>query len=668
MRSVSTPLSRRALLTGVLGTGLAGAAGLAAGHPARALAPSALTTGALQVAGSTQVFALGAGSRTAGLLSSGALTTVRVDVSGGHLVGVTFPAGTSADSVQVRTRRAGGDWSAWHDLTLHDSEPDPGTAEARTSVAGSDPLWVGALGTSATVEVRLPAADAATAQLQVVDAGASSALRTTLSAADAQADEQDAALLAGAAQPVIRSRADWGADESLRKGVPGYGDTIKAVVVHHTADGGSYSQADVPAVMRSMYRYHTVSLGWSDLGYNFVVDRFGGIWEGRAGGITRPVIGAHAGGFNTDTFGVSMIGDFTSVAPTEATLNSVAAVIAWKFSMYGLPAGGSAQLTSAGGGTARYAAGTTVTLRTINAHRDVGFTACPGNVGFTKMGTIRDRVAALLKGTTTSGATLSDVAAKYTALGGAAALGAATSVEGAAARGGRYRHYQVGSIYYLPATGAHLVRGLIRDKWKSLNWENSFLGFPTTDEVALRGGAFNHFQGGSIYYSPRTGAHAVRGAIRDKWASLGWETGYLGYPKSDEWALPRGAWTEFQGGSVYWSAATGAHAVRGLIRDKWGTLGWENGVLGYPTTDEVALPGGAFTHFQGGSIYFSPRTGTHVVRGLIRDAWAARGWETGELGYPTSDEYDVSGGRRSDFQGGSITWNARTGKITVVLT
>ncbi|WP_432495545.1 N-acetylmuramoyl-L-alanine amidase [Kineococcus gypseus] len=644
-------LSRRTLLRGAGAASLLGCLTAAARPAAAAPAPSALSAGALSVGGSTATYPLarGAAAPAAGgvladggassagrtLRAAGGLAVVGVEVDGGHMLGVTFPRGASTDVVHVRTRSGAGAWSAWSELPLNDSEADPGTDEARTQVPGSDPLWVGSLGARATVEVRLAAADVAHAELHVVDPGSSAAdaavAEAAASAAAVLPRSRGVQALAGealpadgaatgagevvrrtlaAGQPVIRSRADWGADETLRKSAPAYSGTIKAVVVHHTADGGSYSQAQVPAVIRGMYRYHTVTLGWSDLGYNFVVDRFGGIWEGRAGGTTQPVVGAHAGGFNTDTFGVSMMGDFTSVAPTAACLESVAQVIAWKFSLHGVPARGSVQLTSAGGGTARYAKGTTVTLRTVNAHRDVGFTACPGNVGFTRMDAIRERVAQIAG---SGAASASQVAAKYAAVG-AGVLGAPTSEEGPAKEGGRYRHYAVGSIYFLPATGARFVKGLVREKWKAMGWEGSYLGFPTTDEVALRGGAFNHFQGGSIYWSPRTGAHAVRGAIRDAWARNGWETGFLGYP----------------------------------------------------TTDEVALPGGAFTHFQGGSIYWSPRTGAHSVRGAIRDAWARQGWETGRLGYPTSSEYDVAGGRRSDFQGGSITWTPARGAVVTV--
>ncbi|WP_432570942.1 SpoIID/LytB domain-containing protein [Kineococcus sp. SYSU DK005] len=204
--------------------------------------------------------------------------------------------------------------------------------------------------------------------------------------------------------------------------------------------------------------------------------------------------------------------------------------------------------------------------------------------------------------------------------------------------------------------------------WRALGGDAGVLGLPTSPVWGLPQveGSYQLFQRGSVYWSPATGAHAVRGAIRDRWGALGWENGWLGFPATGELALRGGAFTAFQGGSVYWSPATGAHAVRGAIRDRWGALGWEDGWLGYPTTDEVALRGGAFTHFRGGSVYWSPATGAHAVRGAIRDAWARQGWETGRLGYPTSSEYDVPGGKRSDFQGGSITWTPAGGAVVTV--
>src|SRR5674536_192705 len=178
-------------------------------------------------------------------------------------------------------------------------------------------------------------------------------------------------------------------------------------------------------------------------------------------------------------------------------------------------------------------------------------------------------------------------------------------------------------IYWTPATGAHEVHGLIAAHYAELGGPTSLLGFPLTDETATPDGTgrFNHFTGGSIYWTPATGAHEVHGAIREKWAALGWELGVAGYPLTDETATPDGTgrFNHFTGGSIYWTPATGAHEVHGAIRDKWAALGWERGVAGYPLTDETTTPDGAgrFNHFTGGPIYRTPATGAHEVHGLI---------------------------------------------------
>jgi uncharacterized protein with LGFP repeats len=236
---------------------------------------------------------------------------------------------------------------------------------------------------------------------------------------------------------------------------------------------------------------------------------------------------------------------------------------------------------------------------------------------------------------------------------------------------GRFTHYEYGSIYWTPATDAWEVHGRIRDLWAGLGWERSFLGYPVTDELPTPNGRgrFNHFQGGSIYWSPATGPHEVHGGIRSVWAAHGWEAGVLGFPVTDE--LPgrdgQGRYNHFEGGSVYWSPATGGHEVHGEIRNAWARLGWELSFLGYPVTDELPTPDGRgrFNHFQGGSIYWSPGSGAHEVHGGIRGAWAALGWEAGRLGYPVTDEHDIAGGRASDFEHGRISWDAATGQTTV---
>ena len=235
---------------------------------------------------------------------------------------------------------------------------------------------------------------------------------------------------------------------------------------------------------------------------------------------------------------------------------------------------------------------------------------------------------------------------------------------------GRYNHFQRGSVYWTPWTGAHEIHGAIRARWSGLGWETSFLGYPLTNETTTPDtiGRFNHFQGGSVYWSPATGAWEVHGGIRAKWAALGWERGFLRYPVTDETRTPDGygRFNHFQGGSVYWSPATGAWEVHGGIRAKWAALGWERGFLRYPISDELTVTGGRASRFQGGNVYWSSATGAWEVHGAILTRYLQLGATASALGFPVTDEYSISAGRQSDFQHGSIRWNATTGATTVI--
>ena len=264
----------------------------------------------------------------------------------------------------------------------------------------------------------------------------------------------------------------------------------------------------------------------------------------------------------------------------------------------------------------------------------------------------------------------SAILAHYNQLGGSGYLGEVLGAE-YAVPGGRAQDFAGGRIYWSPATGAHEVQGAILAHYLALGGPSSALGLPSTDESpsADSGGRYNDFShGGAVYWSPRFGAHEVHGAIDVKWSALGWEMGVHGYPVTDEQpsADGIGRYNDFQDGSIYWSPSTGAQSIHGAIKAKWAQLQWEAGFLGYPVTDERGTPDGIgrYNHLQGGSVYWSPATGAHEVHGAIGDAWAVQGWETGTLGYPTSDEYPVPGGRRSDFSGGSLFWDATTGMVT----
>lgn len=165
------------------------------------------------------------------------------------------------------------------------------------------------------------------------------------------------------------------------------------------------------------------------------------------------------------------------------------------------------------------------------------------------------------------------------------------------------------------------------------------------------------------------GSPATVGLIDAKYRALGGCGSFLGAPTTPETGTPDGVgrYSVFEHGSIYWTASTGAFEVHGSIRDKWAALGWEAGLLGYPVSDEAPTSDGAgrYNVFVGGSVYWSASTGAHEVHGVIRDKYAEVGWEAGALGYPTSDEYAVTDGRRSDFERGSITWSSQTNTATV---
>jgi hypothetical protein len=320
------------------------------------------------------------------------LLTTRRPTSRFGLLGVTWDRAAGLGPVEAWARtRSGGAWSDWRLLGgAADEEPEVG--EAAGSRAGTSPLWVGhADGVQVRVDVLSGTAPKGV-RVSLVDPGTSPADAT---AADPGAQPQSVAH-AGAAAPPVRTRAAWGADESIRGATPAYAPAVRAVVVHHTASSNDYGPADVPALLRGFYAYHVKSRGWSDVGYNVLVDRFGTAWEGRAGGVSRAVIGAHAGGFNSGTVGVSMIGTYDTVAPSPAMLETVARIVAWKTSSAGVDPQGSVRLTSAG--STRFEAGTVVSLPTVLGHRQVSTTSCPGALGFAALPSLRDRAAALGRG------------------------------------------------------------------------------------------------------------------------------------------------------------------------------------------------------------------------------------------------------------------------------
>ncbi|MFK3735723.1 N-acetylmuramoyl-L-alanine amidase [Streptomyces sp. NPDC088090] len=188
-------------------------------------------------------------------------------------------------------------------------------------------------------------------------------------------------------RPRIITRKGWGADERIREKGFVYTKTIKAAFVHHSATGNNYTCGQAPSVLRGIYRYHVKSSGWRDFGYNFAVDKCGNIYEGRAGGVAKPVLGAHTLGFNTNSMGIAVLGTFSSTTPPAAVVTAVARLTAWKLGLHGIDPKGTQTLVSGGGNL--YKKGRKVRFHTIAGHRDGFATECPGVRLYGKLGAAR---------------------------------------------------------------------------------------------------------------------------------------------------------------------------------------------------------------------------------------------------------------------------------------
>ena len=200
--------------------------------------------------------------------------------------------------------------------------------------------------------------------------------------------------LAATGTPAIIPRRAWaGSDTAYRRAVPArYADAVRFAVVHHTAGASPATPAQSVAMVRAIAVYHVRANGWDDIGYNFLVDRFGQIFEGRYGGIDRPVIGAHAQGFNTGSVGVALIGTYTSASPSSAAQDALVRLLSWRLDLAHVDP--LARVSYASGGNPEFRPGIAVKLRDISGHRDTGYTTCPGDRAYALLPQIAARVAA----------------------------------------------------------------------------------------------------------------------------------------------------------------------------------------------------------------------------------------------------------------------------------
>jgi hypothetical protein len=291
------------------------------------------------------------------------------------VIGLAWPRG-SHPHAEIRARKDGGRWSRWTPLHASaDHGPDTGGTH------GSDPVWTGA---ADQFQLRLSGRRSARLTARFVHAGpAARAARRRYRLTAHVSRRQTAA-------PPIIPRSAWGGDSVVPRADPAYGQ-VQLAFVHHTVNANDYGPEDSAGIVLGIARYHRDHNGWNDLGYNFLVDKYGQIFEGRAGGIDQAIVGAQAQGFNSVSTGIANIGTYSTVPLTEQALESVAKLIGWKLTVHNVPVLGEVTVTSAGGETNRYKTGTPVTFQRVSGHRDGNFTECPGDVAYGQLDDLRTR-------------------------------------------------------------------------------------------------------------------------------------------------------------------------------------------------------------------------------------------------------------------------------------
>ncbi|MEV5613508.1 peptidoglycan recognition protein [Streptomyces sp. NPDC052225] len=414
-------MRRRAWIT--LGAVVLGGGGVTAYAVAN---PSHDAAAALQDKRPVKVYDL-----TLPVITSGRRELPRKDTKEFSLLGVSWTGASKQldGTAQVRTHSLEtGEWSAWHDLEL---DTDPLEKPEQGARGASEPLYVGP---SDGVQVQVAHADGTTAALpkglevNLVDPGVVTDAEARRPAPSAEASEgMDAAAFtvdetptptlsatatvptapaSTAPEPPITSRAGWGADESLVQDPPEYNADVKAVFVHHTDGANDYSCADSASIVRGIYAYHVQVEGWNDIGYNFLVDKCGTVFEGRKGGTDLPVLGAHTYGWNRESAGIAVLGNYVSNSATNAALTSIARVAAWKLGQYGADPSGTVELNAGATQTnyfgKSFTAGTKYTFDRISAHRDGFNTQCPGSSLYSQLPTVRAWAAGPVQGLKTT--------------------------------------------------------------------------------------------------------------------------------------------------------------------------------------------------------------------------------------------------------------------------
>jgi len=543
--SLLRPALLRTVVTGVAGVATLGAVGISGpatsgATPAPATAPNAAAAERTTLLHSERVPAT-AQARRSGSDAVAALD--RTATPGYSLLAVTWDHGTAPQDLAVSVRsRVAGVWTEWQPLPV-DLDEGPSEAEEPDVRDGTAPGWAGQ---ADGVAVRLTSATGrAPTGVKVVTidpAGGDAGTESTRTLASSSPSSGDPILQPPAfpAIPDVMTRKEWGADPTLGDTCwePRYGKSAKMVFVHHTVNSNDYSASEGPEIVRGIHAYHTQSRGWCDIGYNFLVDRFGQIYEGRRGGMRMPVRGAHAGDYNTNTVGISMIGDFDIAKVPAEMKNAIVRLVGWRLGTSYMPAKGKIKVNGA-------------RFNRIAGHRDAMSTACPGRYGYAWLPKLRDRVAEYLSRFD------STIEAKRDRLGrkvtGQVFIGELNIQDG------RRTQFGKGAMFAKAGAGTHWLSGRALQAYRDRNGTYGRLGFPSTDrrDTAVAGVSTVRFEHGRIYLVPQQPAYTLWGRILLRYGNLGSVTSDLGLPVSSVISTTTGQYAKFQHGTIRWDAATG---------------------------------------------------------------------------------------------------------------
>ena len=458
------------------------------------------------------------------------------------MVAVTWKAAPRASGqhqveVEVRTHEDNG-WSRWRHLESDADGPSGGPTE------GTIPLWVGSAdGVAVRVSTNRGAAPRDVRVLTIDPAGPT-------------ADARGAGLPSAGGpmgkpprfpgQPPVISRKRWGADPSLGDTCfkPIYGRTTKAAIVHHTVGTNEYRRSDSVGIVQGILAYHTQGRDWCDIGYNFLVDRFGRVFEGRAGGIRKPVRGAHAGDFNTNTVGVSMMGDFDNTGLPRRLKNAMVRLIGWRLGTNYVNPRGTTRMEGS-------------RIDRISGHRDVMSTACPGLHGYRWLPRLRTRVNHYLSRFD------SRIEAKRNKVG-FKTIGAVFNGERQIG-GGRRTMFKRAAVYWSKRSGAHFIpRGsMLRGYWKR-GGATGPLGYPRGDYVETERTGVHRLntEHGRLFRNRGGKVHALRGRIELAYIRRGGVTGRLGPPRTDSTHKRNVASARFAHGQLRYDKRTNKVTVK----------------------------------------------------------------------------------------------------------